>query len=212
MSITTYPQFLEELNRLLTDEEEAYDQLPSRTLEQIINLGEKRLYREVRTRYNSKAFAAVTVTGNLAAIPSDFRSLDIIHFGNGALYPATEEELLLLNLNPGGGDAYRFAKAGSNFTFWPGVSDGTAVQGRYFCALPDLTIASLPSNALFAAADDLFMFACLAEAAPFFREDQRIPLWNSKYQSIRDRLNADHEREAFSAGRASIRPSTKVQR
>jgi hypothetical protein len=211
VSISTYPQFLEELNRLLTNEEEAYEQIPSRTLEQIINLGQKRLYRDVRTRYNNKAFS-VTVTGNLAAIPSDFRSADVLHFGREALVPATEDELRLLNLAGGGGDTCRFAQAGGSFTFWPAVADGTALQGRYFYALADLSIATLPSNALFAAADDLFMFACLAEAAPLFQDDQRIPLWNAKYLAIKDRLNTDHERAAYSAGRARISPSTRVKR
>ncbi|MCU9931113.1 hypothetical protein OFL77_27665, partial [Escherichia coli] len=70
--------------------------------------------------------------------------------------------------------------------FGPAVADGTAVQGRYFYRLPELSAATLPTNALFAAAEDLFTYAALCESAPFFEQDARIPLWNAKYESIRD--------------------------
>jgi|SRR3989338_2659483 len=210
--ITTWSQFLGRLSALIAGDDTSTTSVPVSTLEAVISIGEDRLYRELRSRFNEKSFTAVTVTSNAATIPADFEASSIVHFGGQPLEPVSEEFLReYLDGNPTG-DARYFAAAGPSFIFGPSVADATAVQGRYFYRLPALSAATLPTNTLFAAANDLFIYAALCESAPFFEQDARIPLWNAKYESIRDSLNRGSHRAAYSAGRMRVRPSVSVLR
>lgn len=212
MSITTYSQFLTELGRLIMGDEAALSELPLATMQQIISLGERQIYRDVKSRHNERAFSAVTVTNNIAPFPSDFESPSLLHFGSRPLKPVPEEVAREMVLNGASGPALYFAEAGTGFYFAAAVTDGTTLQGRYFCRLPALDAATLPSNALFLAEDDLFLYGCLAKAAPFIGDDKRIPIWAGAYREIKDAINTAHERAAYSAGRAARRPSTAVLR
>ena len=51
----------------------------------------------------------------------------------------------------------------------------------------------------------------LMESAPFFTASAQLaPLWSQKYEAIKDRINTEKQRAATNAGRASIRPSTRL--
>lgn len=208
--ITTWSEYLTRILTLIDGDDAGSSSIPVSTLEAITELAEARIYREVRTRYNEKAFSALTVSSNLATIPSDFEAPSIIHFGGKALEPVSEEFLLeYLDSGPTGDTIY-FCQAGSSFKFGPAVANGTTVQGRYFYRMDALDSTTLPTNALFAASNDLFLFAALAESGPFFEQDARVPMWTAKYESIRDRLNNASRNAAYTAGRMKVRPSTKL--
>ena len=155
--ITSFSDFLVQLQRLIDQDENTPTDLPIKTLQQIVNMGERRIYREVRCRHNEKSFAVTdVVTGNLFPIPADFEAMSLIHFGNEGLLPTTEDVIRAYSTRGLTGPTKYFAQAGGSFTFSPAVTDATIVQGRYFYRLPDLTSATLPSNALMAAEPDLF--------------------------------------------------------
>lgn len=209
--ISTYSGLLTELVRLIDGEDVSASEVPSSTLAQIIHLGELRIYREARTRYNEKAWA-ITVTSNLATLPTDFQASSIIHFGGKALEPVSEEWMLEYLDDSPTGDCKYFAKSGTSLKFGPAATDGQTVQGRYFYKLSDLDETTLPTNALFAVAEDLYLYAALTESAPFFGQDERIPIWSAKYAEILARLNLNDSRAAFSAGRMRRKPSTRLMR
>ena len=211
MSITTYSGLLDELMRLIDGDDVSTSSIPVATLTQIIALAERRIYREIKSGLNEKAWG-LTVTANAVTLPADFQSSSVVHFGKRPLEPVSEEFLLEQNYPAQTGDARYFAQAGNTLMFSPTVANGTALQGRYYYSLPALDATTLPSNALFLANDDLFIYAALTESAPFFEQDKRIPLWNAKYTSIRDSINANHQRAAYSAGRIKVRPSTRLMR
>jgi len=209
--IATYPQLLIELTRLIDGDDVSATTIAVETLRQIINLGERRLYREVRSAQNEKAWG-LTVTGNAVTLPVDFQAASIAHFGRLPLEPVAEEVILDRGRFSQGGDCLYYAKAGNTLVFSPSVADGTALQGRYYCSLPSLDATTLPGNLLFAQAEDLFIYAALTESAPFFEQDNRIQLWNAKYLDILKQVNENHHRGAYSAGRIKIRPSTRLMR
>lgn len=210
--IATWAEFLNRLLVLIAGDDGASSSVPVATLEAAISMGERRLYRELRSRFNEKSFSSVTVTGNAATIPADFEASSVLHFGKAPLEPVSEEFIREYLEGSATGDARYFAAAGPSFMFAPTVADGTALQGRYFYRLPALSAATLPTNALFAVAEDLFTYAALCESAPFFEQDPRIPLWNAKYESIRNALNQGTHRAAYSAGRMRQRPSVPILR
>ena len=205
MSITTWAQFQQQLTRLLDGEDVSQTTITPNTLAQIISLAERRIYRETRTRWNEKPFSSLPATNNLCVLPADFVAPNLVHFGKSALEPATEE-FVRDHLTTSCVTRY-FAFTGQEFTFGGPVADGTALQGSYYYRLPDLSATTLPTNMLFLKETDLFIFGCLAQAAPFFDQDARLQLWDGRYSSLRDELNLRHERSAISSGRIMRRPS-----
>jgi hypothetical protein len=204
MPITTYSGLMTELTRLIDGEDITGSEIPTATLSQIVHLGELRIYREVRTRYNEKSWTAGNVvTNNLLPLPADFVAASVTHFGKYPLLPIAENELLeRIALNPGGGGECQFyCNAGPSFSFFPAVTNATQIQGRYYYRLPDLSETTLPTNALFLAAEDLFLYAALAVSAPFFGQDARIAMWEAEYGRIRGELNVLDHRTAYSSGR-----------
>jgi hypothetical protein len=209
MAITSYSGLLTELTRLIDGEDVSASEIPAATLAQIIHFGELKIYREIRTRFNEKAWG-ITVTSNLAPLPADFIAPSVIHFGKSPLDPKSEAQILQwLNESPSSGDCLYFCHAGANLQFYPAVANATAVQGRYYYKLPDLDVATLPTNTLFAAAEDLFLYAALAESAPFFGQDARLPMWMAKYEAIKKMVNVTDHRAAFGVGRIVRSNSTR---
>lgn len=211
--ITTVSALRVEITRLMDGEDPTVADVSVATLDRLLSIAQKRIYREVHTRHTEKPFE-ITVTNNAAAIPSDFEATSELHFGRRPLKPVAPEMLREMLVNGGSGDATFFARTGTAFEFFPAVADGTALQGTYYARLPDLTDANMGTNALFQAADDLFIFAALVESGPFFSAEAatRMPIWAEKYKSIRDALMLNDQRAAYSAGRIQRSASARVIR
>jgi hypothetical protein len=69
----------------------------------------------------------------------------------------------------------------------------------YFTAVTPLSTTDTV-NAELAAAPDLYLFGALCEAAPFLEHDERIVVWESKYQAALRSLNASRESAEYGAG------------
>lgn len=211
MAITTFPELLVHLGRMVTFEAENPGDASVGVLQTVISLAERRIYRDVRSGYNEAAFSG-NVTGNVFTLPADFRSASLLHFGGKPLEPVSIEFLQQYNDDHASGDCRYFAQLARTFKFGPAVADGTALQGTYFKALDALSDASLPSNTLFAAAEDLYLFAAMVEAAPLYGFQDQIDLWNAKYLGVKDSINQERMRASYSAGRMKRRPSTQIIR
>ncbi len=211
-SITSFAGFLTEVVRVLDGEETNITDMPVASLTRFLRVAEKRIYRDVRSRWNEKAFSAVTSTGNLAPIPTDFKAASVVHVGGAPLKPVAEQWLDQYLEAGASGECLYFAEAGPSFKFGPALTDGTAVQGRYFYELAALSDATIATHALFQEADDLFIFATLSECAVYFNKAPMLELWEAKYQSIVAALNGASRNAAFSVGRIQRKPSTLLMR
>jgi hypothetical protein len=124
---------------------------------------------------------AITVTGNIATIPAD--CLELIRVQVSGEYPmgytAEEGQLRLLKAGGGSGSARKYTQQGLNLLFFPTVTDGTAIAGRYYKKAADISSNTL--NAAFSRYPDIWLYAALAESAPFIGEDGRLPLWKAQY-------------------------------
>lgn len=208
-TITTLAELYVEIQRLMDGEDVDISDVSVESMERLVIVAQQRIYRDVKSRFNEKAFASVTVTSNLAALPSDFKELSIVHFGRQALVPV-DETVMRDYWSSNGGTASKYvARAGNDLTFWPHVADGTAVQGRYFFAYPNLTNANIATNLLFQEADDLFIYGALVESAPFFGENAKMSIWQAKYLSIATDLNRQTHRAAYGK-RLMMRPSASI--
>lgn len=208
-SITSMSDLFTEITRLLDGDDPEVSDLSVDTLGRLLVDAQKRIYRDVKSRWNEVEFSGVAVTGNFAPLPDDFESPSIAHFGRQALI-ATDETVLRDYWASTGGIEKYFAVAGSSYTFWPAIADGTLLQGRYYARLPDVSDDNLADNVLFQNADDVFVYGALVESAPFFGAKEQMPVWESKYGSIVETLNLHSQRAAYGVGRLMQRPSASI--
>lgn len=206
--ISTMSALLVEITRLLDGDDPTIADISVETLSRLLIVAQRRIYRDVRSRWNEFAFTNITVADNLAALPDDYESPSIVHFGRQALIPVSETVLRDYWADSGasanGTDLY-FARAGNALTFYPAQSDDAVLQGRYYARLADLTDANIGTNPLFQNADDLFVYAALVESADFFNESPKMAAWESKYESIVASLNTSSSRVAYGVGRLQQR-------
>lgn len=69
---------------------------------------------------------------------------------------------------------------------------------------------SVASNAILAEAPDAYLFGALAQAAPYLEHDERIPVWQAKFDAAIDQLNEMRERESYGAGLKDVRLPTVI--
>jgi hypothetical protein len=211
VSISSYSELMTQLGRMVTFEGENPGDASVGVLSTLLGIAENRIYRDVRTSYNMVAFGVSdTVTSNAYTLPASLKAIDSINFGKLPLEPVAPEFVQQqLQLNPTG-DCKYFANQANKLIFAPTVADGTQLHGYYYAKLPALDATTLPTNALFNAANDLFLFAVMVEAAPMYGFQDQLDLWNARYQGVVQQLNDEQAMTAYAAGRIKRRPSTTL--
>lgn len=63
------------------------------------------------------------------------------------------------------------------------------------------------TNWLITKSPDLIMAASMLEAAEYLMDEQGVPYWDSKYQSIATQVQAQDKRERFSGSPIAIKRS-----
>jgi hypothetical protein len=211
MSIASYSDLMTQLGRMVTFESENPGDASVGVLSTLLGIAENRIYRDVRTSYNMTAFGVSdTVTGNAYTLPAALKAVDSISFGKLPLEPVAPEFIQQQLQYGNTGDCKYFANQANKLIFAPAVTDGTQLQGYYFARLPALDATTLPTNALFNAANDLFLYAVMVEAAPMYGFQDQMDLWNARYQSVVQALNEEQAMTSYTAGRIKRRASTTL--
>jgi hypothetical protein len=86
--------------------------------------------------------------------------------------------------------------------FYPLQADGTVITGTYIKRFADI---STGLNALFTRHSDLFLYAALAESAPFLGELTRLPIWEQKYASLAQAVNEEERRRVTRGSKLQTR-------
>jgi hypothetical protein len=204
MQFANYNAFRTGVIRLLLgdDDEESAN---IDTIDLIIGLGESRVYRDLRSSAMEVPFTSVTVTSNLAPIPSDMIEASLVYFTGKKPAEYIPEVYALELINSGATLGYEqyFFQQGENLSFWPTVANATTVQGRYFKRFADLKTGGL--NAVFTRYPEIFLFAALAESAPFYGENENLPIWENKTAALIASANKNERWRSASAGGLRIR-------
>ncbi len=103
------------------------------------------------------------------------------------------------------------ATAGPLLYLWPQptTTDGQsfAVDSKYVFD-PSPLVNPSDTNALLRRHPDVYFYAALAETAPYLLHDERLPLWESRYQQVVKEINS--EREAAEVGAPNKRINLPV--
>lgn len=76
----------------------------------------------------------------------------------------------------------------------------------YAQQLTPLTVSNTV-NAVLTEAPDAYLFGALLQAAPYLDDDERIPVWQMKFDRAIDQLNEMRDRESYGAGLKEARLS-----
>lgn len=170
----------------------------------LITLGEKRIFREVRVRVMESALSS-TIASGVIAVPADYLELKSAYVDGSPtqqLQRATASQIYTqYPTRSSEAKPKKIAREGANFIFGPYPDSTYTIKGIYYAAP---TIVSSSANALFTANPDLYLFAALCEAAPYIGNDARIVLWEQKYQSIKALMEQSDDREYGAGGGLEI--------
>lgn len=197
MAFANYAAFRTAVLKLIDGDNVNSQSIDQDTLDLLIQLGEARVYRELRCSA-MEAPLSVTVAGGEAAIPDDLIELKIAWFDpDQPLEIVSETDLRKRSRS--GGDVRQVAQAGESLIFLPAATDGQVLEGRYYQRPADLKTGPLPAT--FTRYGEVYLYAALAESAPFIGDDDRIPMWNATYQAWLDSANTQERNRVYSGSR-----------
>lgn len=182
-------------------------------LDDLVMIAEKRIFREARTIYQEFALSDSVTTNGAVPIPSGYVALKIAYVDGSPIQKLERRSLdwLYTNYSQRSADAKPvfIARDASNFVFGPYPDSNYTVKGVYY---KDLTaLATSAVNPLFTASPDLYLFCCLAESEIVLGSDERIQLWEAKYQKILADVNGMDDAEDNSGGVLQIRPDLNLK-
>jgi hypothetical protein len=210
MNYANYAAFRNSVQVMLDGDDISTSDLSVSVLDTIIGAGEQRIYREVRSSTQDTKLTGST-TSNLFALPSDFlelRGAPYVGTFVTAVYAPWEAVQNAINLQAGistqqdGASPVYYTFQSDSILFYPTQADGTVITGQYYKRFSDI---SGGLNAFFTRHPDLFLYASLAESAPFLGEQERGPVWESKYASLVEQTNEQERRRYTRGGKLSTR-------
>lgn len=212
MQFADYNAFRADVQRLIEGDDNA-SSFSVNTLDLLIGLGEYKVHHGDAVTPGLRASTmlrdlSVAVASNEAALPSDMLELKEVRFSGEKpleIVPLDRLRRLQEDYASAGSTVRYCAQDGDSLVFWPEAS-GTVV-GSYYAepeALESITWANATTFARYPA---LYIFAALAESAPFIGEDARLPMWEAKYRSLADGANHSERMRVYGGGRLRTRTS-----
>ena len=216
MQFSNYQDFRNRLHQLIDGDDVSTSSISTNILDLIVSAGEQRVYRDVRSSTQDTALS-VTVTSNTAGLPTNCIELKSLFFsGNRTLRYAPYEDIqariqlqqtILAGGITGEVDTIWYSLEGENIIFWPTVTDGSLITGRYIKRFNDIAVNDITGNTFFARFPDLWLYAALSESAPYIGEKDRLPIWEAKYQSLVMAANLFESRRARQGSKLRTRRS-----
>ena len=171
-----------------------------------ITLGEKRIFREVRIRAMEESLSTAISSG-VVVLPSDYVQLKHAYINGSPVqslqrksaewiyskYPTRSSQSKPLYI----------AREAGNFIFGPYPDSAYTVKGVYYKRLTALSDSNT-TNWFTTNAPDLLLFSALLEAEPFIQNDERLVLWEAKYQSAKRGIQDEEGIESNSGSPISM--------
>lgn len=169
-----------------------------------ISFGEGDIYRGFRTQTgnislrcrDNIASASLAPVDGVVAIPTDFRELIEVTMADRGLQPMSEQFYNKARLYQGQASAY--CQRGNEWFLYPQPDTADTFDVKYFADYSGTLVDDTDTNPVLAALPDLYLFAALAEAETFIKNDSRSATWNSKLESNIRAANADYRRSLLS--------------
>jgi len=172
----------------------------------LITVAESRIFREARTRDMEESFSTVIGSGTIG-VPSGYLELKSAYIDSSPVQSLERRKAEWIYseypLRSSEGPPKYIAREGSTFIFGPYPDSAYTVKGVRYMQPTAISASSVSS--FFTNNPDLYLFACLAESEIIIGRDNRIPVWEAKYQKILAQVNGLDEREDQSGSNLQMR-------
>lgn len=210
MQFASYNAFRVALQTLIEGDDNTGGTFNTSTLDLMVGLGEGRVYHGDSVTAGLRASTmvspiAASVTANAADLPTDLLQLRDVYFSGEAPLEIVPLDRLRRLVDAGTGGTSRYAAQDADtLTFWPPAS-GT-VLGSYY-AKPEsiVTVADWADATTFARYPELFMYACLYEAALYLGMSGKMPIWEARYRQLADGANHSERARVYGGGTLRVR-------
>jgi hypothetical protein len=200
--ITTYSELQEAVANWL-DRDDLDDRIP-----EFIELAEAQMRRKLRRNVVREE---ISLSSAEVTLPSELEELRSIRLVNDTTpskgWPVkiiTPESLAEKRQMYDFADVPKFASVVNGVLLLvPAPSETQTAEIVYYEKLVALS-STAPVNSTLTDAPDLYLFGALKEAEPFLEHDERVALWESKFQTAITDLNTDRQNKEFGA---SLRPA-----
>jgi hypothetical protein len=177
------------------------DDLETDRLNEFIAIAEARFNRDLRVRAMLNTMSSTALTDGSASLPSGFLAFEELRYDGDFSHTLQPKSLEWIRAQESNTNEPRFfAIDGSQVICWPTSGN---IEGTYYKALDSL--ASNSSNWLLTSHPDLYLFACLEEAAIFENDMQRGSLWGNRAAALLDQIQRDDVDNSFMGGVLAIR-------
>ena len=163
-----------------------------------IRMNEAQIERnpKVRTR-QMIARAVASTSAEFTVLPIDFLALHNVQLNTNPrvtpIYSATMAELdEIRRCNPQGGVPERFCIVGDTIELAPVPTETLEIEIVYYQRIPKLS-ASQSTNWVLDNHPDLYLYGSLMQAAPYLKNDERVPLWLAAVTGIVEDLDLSNE-------------------
>lgn len=165
-----------------------------------IQLGELRIYRDLRVRQMETALSSAISSG-VVALPTGYMELKYAYVSGSPAQKLERKDAEWIYHNyptrSSDGKPKFIAREASNFIFGPYPDSAYTITGVYYKKLTSI-VTSEEANWLITDVPDLILFASLCEAAPWLMNDERTGVWEAKYAQIKARVQKQDDDEEFS--------------
>ena len=201
MALTTYSELKSSIADWLNR-----DDLTS-VIPDFISLAEAQIERKLPTQKMVKRSSA-TLDTPFSALPSDFLAAkSLVLTATAPVQPLvflSEDELDAKKyIYRTTGTPKYFALIGNQIEVLPPPDTGYAAELTYVATLAKLSDSNT-SNWVLTRHPDVYLYGSLLQASPYLRDDERMAVWASQYQSAINDMLIQDERAAFSGGRLAI--------
>lgn len=172
-----------------------------------IALGEARIGRELRLRRQVTTITSNTTAGTRTiALPNDFLELARLRCTSPdqPIDYIAATQIASAYFDSDTGSPRRFAIEGAELHLYPKPDAIYSIALTYYARVPALS-ASAPTNWLLSEQPGLYLFAALAEAAPFIGQDERAPMWDGRFRAEAESVRTADMRAQSSGSGLRIR-------
>ena len=207
MSIQTYAELKVAVARWVggSDDQTAGSLGILSSIDDLITIGESRIFREARTMDTEQEHSTALASGVLG-VPSDYIASKYFYVDTtpSQIIEPRSPQWIYQNYptRSSQGKPKFFAREGNAFIFGPFPDSTYTIRGIYWKRLSP--VASV-AHALFTNNPDLYLFAALAEAEILIGSDDRIALWEAKYKKILSDVNGLSQSAEYQGGPLRMR-------
>ena len=173
----------------------------------LITLCEARIARDLRIR-SQVAFTTLSVNANTqtVALPTDWLQMDNLSIQSSPNVNLKFVNLEVLDTNfPSNGTSgipNYYCIEGNNILLGPVPDKNYTLDVYYY---QRMNLANSGTNWLMTNHPNIYLFGTLAEAAPFIMNDERVALWEGKYQGGVQALQNADDKSQFSGSSIRVR-------